>query len=304
MTAGRIAVVVFAGIIGIACGQSTQPEDMAGVVTTGEFDMAENNSDSQTLFDTLLVLANGSEQQLVELQQHLFDVGTLYRLDTEEEYIAEMPEDLNVAGLLQALMDRADESAQRLLVSLIGSPVWRSEDSRIELLIQALGTVQPASPDIITFWDQFSQPDDGFANLTIDTAINNGSPAAIEFVGRKLIDTRHSLEARSAWLYSSAVPHRNDDRLLAVLETSLRSQAEMELKFVIVDVIFDHRPEEWYSTHSQVFPPPRAEMTATAHAIVMRLVELLLQSEKLPDQQRDAVEATKREIEGLYEAAD
>ncbi len=263
--------------------------------------MAEATSNSETLFNGLLEMANGDKSRLQELQRRLLDPAVLDVLDSEADYETEMPEDLYVAGLIQALMDRGDAPAQKVLSQLTLAPVWVEQDARIELLVQALATVRPATPDAIVFWDKYSQPEDGFANLTMDACIANGSAPAIDLVGRKLIDSKHSVEERSGWLYSSVVPHRNDEALLAMLDALMGSAVDAELKAVIVDVIFDHRPEEWYSIHTQVFPPPHSELSAQSAAIVLRLADRLLQSDTLTEQQREAVVATKKQIEDMLQ---
>ncbi len=283
--------------VGMAAGLSAAP----GTSVTGETKMADSMSNSETLFNGLLEMANGDTSKLEELQRRLLDPAVLDVLDSEADYETEMPEDLYVAGLIQALMDRGDAPAQKVLSQLTLAPAWADQDARIELLVQALATVRPATPDSIAFWDKYSQPEDGFANLTIDACITNGSAPAIDLVGRKLIDSKHSVEERSGWLYASAVPHRNDETLLAMLDALMGSPVDAEIKAVIVDVIFDHRPEEWYSIHTQVFPPPRSELSAESAAIVLRLADRLLQSDTLTDQQREAVVASKKQIEDMLE---
>ena len=283
--------------VGMAAGLSAAP----GTSVTGETKMADSMSNSETLFNGLLEMANGDTSKLEELQRRLLDPAVLDVLDSEADYETEMPEDLYVAGLIQALMDRGDAPAQKVLSQLTLAPVWADQDARIELLVQALATVRPATPDAIVFWDKYSQPEDGFANLTIDACTANGSAPAIDLVGRKLIDSKHSVEERSGWLYSSVVPHRNDETLLAMLDALMGSPVDAEIKSVIVDVIFDHRPEEWYSIHTQVFPPPRTGMSAASAAIVLRLADSLLQSDTLTDQQREAVVASKKQIGDMRE---
>jgi len=283
--------------VGMAAGLSAAP----GTSVTGETKMADSMSNSETLFNGLLEMANGDTSKLEELQRRLLDPAVLDVLDSEADYETEMPEDLYVAGLIQALMDRGDAPAQKVLSQLTLAPVWADQDARIELLVQALATVRPATPDAIVFWDKYSQPEDGFANLTIDACTANGSAPAIDLIGRKLIDSKHSVEERSGWLYSSVVPHRNDETLLAMLDALMGSPVDAEIKSVIVDVIFDHRPEEWYSIHTQVFPPPRSELSAESAAIVLRLADRLLQSDTLTDQQREAVVASKKQIEDMLE---
>jgi hypothetical protein len=285
----------------IACGDSTATDATARIATIEETAMAEATSNSETLFNGLLELARGDASRVSELQRRLLDPAVLDVLDSKADYETEMPEDLYIAGLIQALIDRGDAAAHKVLSQLALAPAWAEEDARIELLIRALATVRPATPDAIAFWDKYSEPEDGFANLTIDACIVNGSSPAIDLVAKKLIDAKHSVEERSGWLYSSVVPHRNDETLLTMLESLMDSPVDAEIKAVIVDVIFDHRPEEWYSIHTQVFPPPRTEMSADSAAIVLRLADRLLQSDTLTDQQREAVVATKKQIENLRE---
>ncbi len=285
----------------IACGDSTATDATARIATIEETAMAEATSNSETLFNGLLELARGDSSRVSELQRRRLDPAVLDVLDSKADYETEMPEDLYIAGLIQALMDRDDAPAHKVFSQLALAPAWANEDARIELLIRALATVRPATPEAIAFWDKYSEPEDGFANLTIDACIVNGSSPAIDLVAKKLIDTKHSVEERSGWLYSSVVPHRNDETLLTMLESLMDSPVDAEIKAVIVDVIFDHRPEEWYSIHTQLFPPPRTELSADSAAIVLRLADRLLQADTVTDQQREAVVATKKQLEDMRE---
>ena len=69
--------------------------------------MAEATSNSETLFNGLLELARGDSSRVSELQRRLLDPAVLDVLDSKADYETEMPEDLYIAGLIQALMDRA-----------------------------------------------------------------------------------------------------------------------------------------------------------------------------------------------------
>jgi hypothetical protein len=178
----------------IACGDSTATDATARIATIEETAMAEATSNSETLFNGLLELARGDSSRVSELQRRLLDPAVLDVLDSKADYETEMPEDLYIAGLIQALMDRGDAAAHKVLSQLALAPAWADEDARIELLIRALATVRPATPEAIAFWDKYSEPEDGFANLTIDACIVNGSSPAIDLVATKLIDAKHSVE--------------------------------------------------------------------------------------------------------------
>ena len=83
--------------------------------------MAEATSNSETLFNGLLELARRDSSRVSELQRRLLDPAVLDVLDSKADYETEMPEDLYIAGLIQALMDRGDAPAQKVLSQLTRS---------------------------------------------------------------------------------------------------------------------------------------------------------------------------------------
>ena len=247
-----------------------------------------------------LLAQSVSENDHVELKRYLQSNEFLNRLDTQEQYQGP-PRKLRVWEVLRELRENDTPPARKLLVELTQSREFTQEPSRVDLLIQATDLVRPAPTTLIEFWDRYSQPDDGYSHLTIDTVVANGSEPAMKLLEKKMLDPAHSVEDKTAWAVSSILIHRNDLLLLQTCDRLLKGGLSEELRPVLLEALFDYRPTEWYSPATLLMPPDRKNAAPEALLQLRETGRMALNSIRLTHKQERAVKKTLDEVERLLE---
>ena len=80
-------------------------------------------------------------------------------------------------------------------------------------------------------------------------------------------------------------------------ERMLRGDLRSGLRPVVVDALFDYRPDEWYRTDDHRQPPDRSETSTAARAALRRIGEYVLEHVDLTERQENAVLATLRQLD-------
>jgi hypothetical protein len=171
------------------------------------------------------------------------------------------------------------------------------EAVRADLLIEACAVIRPAPPEVVRFWDNHSQPDDGFSHLTIKAVVDNGSAPALVLLEKKMADSKHSEEDKTAWMRSRILTHRNDLPLLQTCERLLTAGLPAGLRPSLVEVLFDYRPAEWFSPAASFNPPDRRQASPEALAQLRKIGQLALKTVPLTERLKEMVEKTLEEIE-------
>jgi hypothetical protein len=250
-----------------------------------------NSRDSRALVGAALSLARSQQQQdHADLVRWLASGESLRRLDSEADY-SEIGRRIRIERVLGALIDNRVASARAAIVALTESAEFIAEPRRVDMLIRATAVVRPAPPSLVAFWNRFSQPDDGYTPLTIRAVLDNGSPPAITVFEQKMVDPQHEEDDKVEWLRSGVVAHRDDLPLLEGCERLLRGRRlSPPLEDHLIDVLFDYRPDEWYSEARVFVPPDRARASAESRAALRRIAELAVRSLPLTERQRKAIE--------------
>ena len=255
-----------------------------------------SSKDPRQMFEAGLGLARSDrEQDLRELQESLKSAEFLQRLDTAENYRG-LPGRLHVGRIVKMLGRNPSPAAKHVLVELTQSATFISAPARIDVLITACASVRPAPTEVISFWDKHSQKDDGYTPLTIEAMVNNGSPAAIELLEKKMADPSHEDDDKIGWMRSSILTHRNDAVLLRGCRRMLSGPLPAQLRPALVEVLFDYRPQEWFRPAAVFKPPDREQATPEARAELRKLGEYVLKAIALSDTQKRAVEATLKNL--------
>jgi hypothetical protein len=183
-----------------------------------------------------------------------------------------------------------------MLVALTQTPGFYKEPARADLLIDACAEVRPAPPEVIKFWDNHSQPDDGFTHITIEAVVENGSEPAISLLEKKMSDPKHEEEDKLHWMRSSILTHRNDLILLQACECILGASLSENLRISLVEVLFDYKPE-WFPPSTVLKPPDRQKAIPQALAQLRKIGEFALNKMNLTKDLRKKVEKTLEQIQ-------
>jgi hypothetical protein len=191
-----------------------------------------------------------------------------------------------------ALGENKAESAPKVLIGLSQSAVYLAVNRRITMLITACAEVRPAPPEIVRFWDAYSQPEKGFVSRTISALVVNGSPPALTLLEKKMGDPRYENEDKIDWMHKPILEHRGDAPLLASCLRMLKGQMPDELRPGLVETLFDYRPTEWFPGKRPVVPtpPPAEKIGRDAVAQLRSIAEYALKSVKLSDSLKKTVE--------------
>jgi hypothetical protein len=194
--------------------------------------------------------------QLV-LYKYLDSREFLNRLNTEAEYMRFPARSLDVASVIQTLMERNSPAARGTLVNLTQSTGFQSYDPLVELLIRALAADIPASARTVAYWDQHSQPDSGYAHLVVQVLFINRSEPALKLFETKMNDPRHTDESKEVWLRVNLLPKRNDVLVLQACERMIIGRTVIESWHEgILEVLFDF-DQSWYLSCRKPRPPLR-----------------------------------------------
>jgi hypothetical protein len=231
-----------------------------------------------------------------ELGKWLPSGDFLARLDEPERYLG-APGKTRIAAILRELSDNRAPSAEAVLVALTRSSIFNAEPLRTDILIRACVPLRPAPPDVVRFWDEHWLPDDAFAYVTPDAVCDNGSAPALALLERKMADVGHPDDDKQVWMVTGIMMHRNEPLMLESCDRMLRGGIPENLRPLLVEVIFDYRPTEWFRPATVLVPPDRKLAGPEARERLRRMGAFALQSVALTDAQKDVVRRVLRELD-------
>jgi hypothetical protein len=253
----------------------------------------QSSRDPKQLLQAALALARSNQvQDHDNLSRWLSSSEFLSRLDSEKEY-ASTGRRLRIAMVLQALAMNAAPSARAVLVSLSQSQEFLAMAPRVDFLIQYSYVIRPAPDELVRFWDAYCQPDDGFANLTVATLVANGTDPALRLLERKFRDSKFAQEDKLSWIESNIYAHRIEMPVLLFCERLIGGNVlSSDLELPLAEVLFDPKPQRWFSPATVIVPPPLEQASAEAKTALQRIGTLVLQSHWATPELRGAVPRT------------
>ncbi len=250
-------------------------------------------------------LADAESNEPTRHAQLLKDLETpsfLSKLDSEADYVQASKLRLHVGQVVDVLAGNPAPSAQSAFLELTRNRSFLAHDERVIALILASSKLRPAPPTLVRFWDERSHPDDGFTPTTVEALVDNGSVPALALLEKKMVDPSHRDEEKIAWMRSDILSHRNDLPLLRSCERLLRGKLPKNLRPLLVEVLFDYRPGEWFRPDTGHSAPRIESASSGARAQLLRIAELALKTAALSSTQRSAVTLRVHDIETLKDA--
>jgi hypothetical protein len=129
--------------------------------------------------------------------------------------------------------------------------------------------------------------------------IENGSAPALDLFARKMGDPAHEDDDKIAWMRTRVVAHRNDVGLLEVCERLLLGSMPEHLAPVLVEVLFDYRPDEWFRPTSNVSVPALESASRETLDALLKVGIVALTMVRLTADQRDVVKVRMEQAERL-----
>ncbi|HUO07103.1 MAG TPA: hypothetical protein VM008_02135 [Phycisphaerae bacterium] len=240
--------------------------------------------------------ASDSDADIQMLGDLLATLEFLNRLDSAQDY-RDTYTGLRLAQVVNTLADNRRPATDKVLLSLIDAKDYQANFLRIQILIHALAAIRPSPPAAIIYWDKMSVGGSLVAFDVVAALVENESAPAMSLFEKKLVDPKHDLNLKSAWLYQLVLPKRNDEPLLIACEHVLKgSAAGPEVQIFIVEALFDYKPETWYRGCSPVKPPVRLAATREAKDVMVSIGEYALANLKLAPDLKLKVEAALKEV--------
>ncbi len=232
----------------------------------------ESATEPKALVDASATLAASevvSEHE--QLLGYLNSLPFLLRLNTEREYDVSSPRQLRVARVMKILRDNPHAAARVTLTGLARGGEFVGENwLRQELLVRALVTQRPPSPEAIQYWDMQSQPESENCHITIDMLCENGTDESMTLLESKLADPGHAREYKVAWIRDSMLRHRNDTPLLVASERMIQGSIPEDLRLILLEALCSYSAD-WYPSCSKPKPPPRILAPAESQKVLRRI---------------------------------
>jgi hypothetical protein len=238
------------------------------------------------------------DNELASLHTWLTDTALLAKLDSAEAYDGPAVR-LRVAGVMQILAENTASTARKLLVALTNSSAFLEHRARVELLIQALVQIKPAPQEAVEFWEKHFQPEDGYSSVTAWALLDNVSKPAVALFERKMLDSTFPETEREYWLTAVVLQHRNDLPLLQACDRLLESRLEELYRLLLIDVLFDYRPDDWYGSGHWYKPPPREKAATEALEQLRALAQKALETQPLAESQQEKVKLVIQDIDKI-----
>jgi len=239
------------------------------------------------------------ETNHVILRSALLSGEFLEKLDSDEEYLNSAARRLRVARVLDALSKNDSPHARVTLTKLTENEMFLEEPVRTVYLIESTARLKPPPPAVIDFWKTQSDPDEGLPALVVSALVENGTPDALKLLEMIMADPRQDKEDKTIWIRSDILEHRDDFLLLQSCERMLNGGLPEDLRPVLVEALFDYRPEKWYSPSFNYSPPDRRLASEQALDQLRKIGRLALSSMMLTVRQKETVRKTLKEIDEM-----
>jgi len=227
------------------------------------------------------------------LRALLTDEEHLRSLDTPDEYLRLPVENLQLHFVLTELSDNTAAPALETLDQLARHAAYREPGPRPALLLLASGKIGEVPAGIRQLWKEQLDADADELELAVAMVVANGSVEAISILEDALLHQSYDQDQVIAWLQDPILTHRQDVPLLAMCERLLRSEDwPGQLRTVLVEVLFDYRPDAWYMIDVEPpRPPSRDALSAAARERLIAIADLALREGMIDKARRAEIDA-------------
>lgn len=228
-------------------------------------------------------LAEGdTETALERLRSMLIDKKVLLQINTEREYLALYPDNLQLYFILEALARNPASRARILFGDLAANPLYAYPGSYQAVLLEASVHVNKPAPGLVTLWQAQLQPDASELHRTVDVVIKNGSMEAINLFEHMLLENRYREDFVVAWFRGPILRHRQDLMLLEACERLIQSSGwPARLKRFLVEALYDYHPGSWYQIDVEPPRPPSRDKLNEQSRNLLRMIAKIARDQKL-----------------------
>lgn len=226
--------------------------------------------------DELVRLARATTSAAQEqLRGVLLDRGQLAKLNSEQEYLALEPRQLQVFFVLRALAENDSEPARQTLDAVANDAIYHFAGAFQSVLLEASKSSARPPAGLLQLWEEQLRPDADSLNEAVEAVVSNGSVPAIALFERSLLEQPYREDYVIAWLRGPVLRHRQDEALLRASQRLIgSSEWSKAYKRTLVAVLFEYDPARWY--HSETVPPTppdRSNLSDTSRELLLAIAD-------------------------------
>lgn len=225
----------------------------------------------------------------LRLGQMLLDKAWLDRLDPPNVAITLDPRALQLVPVLRAVAANIPES----LEPVAASALYRESDYRRAALIQASGSAKKPGPKLVELWQSQLDPEADELEPTIVALVESGSTQSLTLLQEAFASESFEDDFVISWFHTAVLTHRQDEPLLAAIETLLRGNTLTAVRAkALVESLFEYRPQEWYiPTAKPPEPPARTALTPSSRARLLTIADLASHASLIDATRHESIKA-------------
>jgi hypothetical protein len=228
--------------------------------------------------DTLKLAHESTKEAQSQLHSMLIDPAFLRRLNTDHEYLALDPKNLQLYFILEALALNSAPAARELIGDLARTPLYRYPGGYQEALLEASVKVTNPAPGLLALWQEQLAPDASALYRTVRVLVANGAKEAIDLFEQRLLENKYREDYVVLWFRNPVLRHRQDRLLLEAYERLLQNPNwPLRLKRFLVEALFDYQPQSWYHLEIDADPPKppsRDTLSEDSRQILQRIAKI------------------------------
>ena len=276
-------------LVALAAAMPVQPTNLSKQVAA----LASQRDPARLEAAAVAVASSGDAAAIHKLATHLGTRSFLRRLDPGKQGQSDGDRRMRVFA---ALRDHPNAATEVLCVSLAHNAEFLLLPEGLNLLLNALGAVQPTSQEGAAIFRETSHSD--YFGVNGPILARNASPLALAVLEELMADQSIDPEDRVDTAHRSLLPVRTNP---AVVERCARltasHQVDARVRMGIVETLFDYQARRWFGVAMhQPVPPPWSSATEAGRNALRSLGERLLSQPGIPANLRVQIQKTLTEL--------
>lgn len=229
------------------------PEPMPRDELDQHMRILRESRDRQALLSSAVTLVVSEDASAAfALLTPLSERDFLARLDDVGDPTRDMD---NLAQLFRVLARNHPPNMGRLCEILYREPDFVELPARLNLLLVALASISPASPEGAEVFRATSR--EGYASVNGPLLVANESPLALQVFEELIAEEGLDVETKVDLLHRSVLPRRTSLPVIEMCARLLGRGLPQEVEDGIVETLFDHQSKRWFGPAlSPPTPPP------------------------------------------------
>ncbi len=253
----------------------------------------------EVLFSASQICLMREPKAVKSLVEQLKTPAFLSKLDSPRRYKRVFWSNLRVTRLLEEIGKMQSPLGEEALLALSVDEVFMNHADRQEALRRGFGHIANPSPKLLDFLA--SKGTSLWAvHHVVDILARMQSTESCELIEKLFNAPKYAKDPKEVWFTTSLLEHRTDYRIVGLYRRLLSSPIEhAKLRNVIVQSLFDYRPEDWFG-HSEGHPtiPQWKDADTWSLEGLLEIAELTKKQDLSPET-REGVRKAVKEINAI-----